>query len=81
MGKEHKASRRHKAKQYMRKARRSAQQMSTSQEVSLADVHQAILNKINKPIKYNRKRTKNYNYNKLQQKHRLETVSHKLLGA
>ena len=42
-----------------------------------ADVHQAILNKINNSSKTNRKRTHIYNYNKPQQKHRLRTVSNK----
>ena len=66
-GKGKKHSRRHTVKQHKRKAKKS-------------HVHQAILNKINKSPKTNRKRTKNYNKNKLQQKHRLGTISNKLLG-
>ena len=50
-----------------------------SQEVSSvpADVHQVILNKINRSSKINKKRTHNYNKNKLQQKHRLGMASNK----
>ena len=42
--------------------------------------HKAILNKLNSRSKTNRKRTNIYNWNKPQQKHRLGTVSNKLLG-
>ena len=45
-----------------------------------ADGHKAILNKMNNKSKTNRKRTNIVNKNKPQQKHRLGTVSNKLLG-
>ena len=44
------------------------------------DGHKAILNKLNSKSKTNRKRTNIDNWNKPQQKHRLGTVSNKLLG-
>ena len=45
-----------------------------------ADGHKAILNKMNTKSKTNRKRTNIDSKNKPQQKHRLGTVSYKLLG-
>ena len=45
-----------------------------------ADGHKNILNKMNNKSITNRKRTNIDNYNKSQQKHRLGTVSNKLLG-
>ena len=44
------------------------------------DGHKAVLYKLNSKSKINRKRVNFDNYNNLQQKHRLGTVSYKLLG-
>ena len=57
----------------------TAQAGSQEDSYFTADGHQAILNKMNKKPKRNRKWTNTNNWNKLQKKHRLGPVRNKIL--